>query len=582
LQLATQAGFVLLALAAFFDWLRHRDTRRSHLAFAFGSLAALILIASTLGQAGAFNQVLTDVALVVFLLSGYALLMFRDSFTPLGVATRRAVTIAIAAVAALGIVAQLPADPQQRHGALQSIALVAVLITWSLCVLEPILRLWLSSNGRPAVECARLRALSLGYAALAAEVITGSLAGSTAHHPYFVLATNLVTLAIVPLLYVSFSPPTRLRWFWRQPEEDAFRNALHDLLLFSPDRATLAQRALGWAMRLVGGAGAFIVDSDGSILAAHDMTVEEARAMAAGEPMPSAKDLRASPKAVSRLTIPLHLQHSEGSMVILSGAFTPMFGDDELVRLKQYAGSITAGLDRVSLSQRIADLEKAKTEFLNVASHELRGPMTVILGYLTMLDSGSLGDLSTQTKSVLPLLIAKSHEVNWMIEQMVEAARLEEGRLALHKLPNDLVELTDLAIEGVAQVLSKHHLTVDRPPRAIQMEVDPDRFQMVVRNLLSNAAKYSPAGGRIGVRISAYGVAKVAVTDEGIGIAPDDQARLFSRFVRIESKSTVGIAGTGLGLWLSREIARMHDGDITVESTLGRGSTFTFQLPLNT
>jgi signal transduction histidine kinase len=163
---------------------------------------------------------------------------------------------------------------------------------------------------------------------------------------------------------------------------------------------------------------------------------------------------------------------------------------------------------------------------------------------------------------------------------MVEAARLEEGRLALKKLPADLVALTDLAIEGVSQILSKHQLTVDKPTRSIEAEVDPDRFQIVVRNLLSNAAKYSPAGAHITVRVTGNGAARIAVSDEGIGISEEDQPRLFKRFVRIETKATERVSGTGLGLWLSREIARMHDGDLTVESTLGRGSTFTLQLPL--
>jgi signal transduction histidine kinase len=582
LQLATEVAFVLLALAAVVDWRRHPNNRPGHLAVAFVSLTALILMAPALGKDGAFNQVITDVAVVIFLLSGYSLLMVRDSFIPLGTATRRAVRIAIVAVAALAIVAQLPADPQQGQRPFQAFALAGVLIAWVLCLLDPIFRLWLASIHRPAVESARLRALSLGYAALLAEVGVGTLAGSATHHPYYVLATDLVTLAIVPLLYVSFSPPTWLRWFWRQPEEDAFRQALHDLLLFSPNRATLAQRALGWATRLVGGVGAFIVDSDGSILASQDMTLDEANSIAANGELPTPKGLAGVAfQPASRLVIPLHLQQGEGSMIILSGAFTPLFGDDELVRLRQYAGSISAGLDRVSLNQRIASLEKAKTEFLNVASHELRGPMTVIKGYLTMIEAGSLGELSAQSRSVIPLLIAKSDEVNWMIEQMVEAARLEEGRLALKKLPANLVELTDLAIDGVSQLLSKHQLSVDKPARAIEAEVDPDRFQIVVRNLLSNAVKYSPVGARIKVRVSGNGVARVAVTDEGIGIAEEDQARLFTRFVRIETKSTERVSGTGLGLWLSREIARMHDGDLTVESTLGRGSTFTLQLPLN-
>jgi signal transduction histidine kinase len=362
-----------------------------------------------------------------------------------------------------------------------------------------------------------------------------------------------------------------------EPEEDTFRNALHELLLYSPDRSTLAQRALSWATRLVGGVGAVIIDADGSILAAREMTLEQAETVA--------EEVRAGSAAGSsatRLSIPLHLQQGEGCLVVLAGARTRMFGDDEILRLRQYANSISAGLDRVSVNARIASLEKAKTEFLNVASHELRGPMTVIKGYLTMLEAGSLGDLSAQSSSVVHLLIAKSDEVNWMVEQMVEAARLDEGRLALKKLPADLVELTDLAIEGSSQLLSKHQLSVEKPSRAVEAEVDPDRFQIVVRNLLSNAAKYSPNGARIRVRVSGNGIGTVAVTDEGIGIAEEDQARLFSRFGRIETKATESVSGTGLGLWLSREIARMHDGDLTVESTSGRGSTFTLRVPLST
>ncbi len=579
LELATEAAFVLLALAALIDWLRHRDSRRSHLALAFGSLTALVLMTPAIGQAGALNQALTDVALLVFLLSGYALLMFRASFIPFRPATLNAIRIAILGVAVLAFVAQLPTDPQPRSR-LQAIAIAAVLVTWSACILEPIFRLWRASMRRPAVECARLRALSLGYAALLAEVAAATFAGSTARHPYFVLATEVVTLAIVPLLYVSFSPPTWLRWLWRQPEEDAARNALHDLLLHSPDRGTLAHRALGWATRLVGGVGAVIVDSDGSVLAARDLTEDQAHQVAAGA-VTASPGGNPSPSPVARLTVPLHLQQGEGAMIILSGPFTPLFGEDEAIRLRQYAGSITAGLDRVSMNQRIASLEKAKTEFLSVASHELRGPMTVIKGYLTMLEAGSLGELSSRSKAVLPLLIAKSDEVSWMVEQMVEAARLEEGRLALKKQPADLVALTDLAIESASQLLAKHDVIVDRPARAVEVDVDPDRFQIVVRNLLSNAAKYSPAGGPIRVRISGNPMATVAVTDEGIGIAEEDQARLFTRFVRIETKATERVSGTGLGLWLSREIARMHDGDLTVESSPGRGSTFSLQIPLS-
>jgi signal transduction histidine kinase len=291
-------------------------------------------------------------------------------------------------------------------------------------------------------------------------------------------------------------------------------------------------------------------------------------------------DQQAPWRSGQSIVVPLDLRQGHGAMVIMSGRLTPMFGDDEMTRLRQYAASITAGLDRVSLSSRIAALERAKTDFLNIASHELRGPMTVIKGYLTMLESGALGDLAPKARSVLPLLITKSDEVNWMVEQMIEAARLEEGRLALKTQRADIVELTDSAIEGIRMLLSDHGLKVDMPVDAIDAQVDPDRFQIVVRNLLSNAAKYSPPGTDIEVNVRRNGdKAMVSVSDQGVGISPEDQAHLFTRFSRIETPSA--IKGTGLGLWLSREIARMHDGDLEVASQPGEGSTFTFSVPLS-
>jgi signal transduction histidine kinase len=576
LAIAIAVGFLAIRTAA--SWIRRPDRRVGYLALALCSLALLILIAPILGGSGAEAQVLTDMALVLFLLSGYALVMFRDSFVPITQRTMRFVTAGIVLVGAFGIVAKLPAETRGAHGRLQSIALAATLIVWSLCILEPIIRFWIAARGRHAVEAARLRALSAGYAGILFVVMFGTFAPSLGVAS--TLVTDLITLAVVPILYVSFAPPTWLRRFWRQPEEDQFRSALHDLLLYSPDRQTLAHRALGWARRLVGGEGAFVIDADRSILAADGIDAAEAEDIAKRNDFLSAAEQGHEPwRKDHMLIVPLDLREGRGAIVIVSGRLTSIFGDDELSRLIQYAVSISAGLDRVALSERIHALEKAKSDFLNIASHELRGPMTIIKGYLTMFEAGSLGELSPKANSVLPLLISKSDEINWMLEQMLEASRLEEGRLELNKKRHDVVEITDMAIDGVKILLRGHELKVDEPAEPLEAEVDRDRFQMVIRNLLSNAAKYSPAGSDITVRIQREkGNATVAVIDQGVGISAEDQAGLFTRFGRIQN--TQHVQGTGLGLWLSKEIARMHDGDLTVKSALGSGSTFVLAVPL--
>jgi signal transduction histidine kinase len=172
--------------------------------------------------------------------------------------------------------------------------------------------------------------------------------------------------------------------------------------------------------------------------------------------------------------------------------------------------------------------------------------------------------------------------VNSLLEQMVEASRLEDGRLALKKERSDIVELTDAAIETLKPLLTDHEFKFEKPGQPVWANVDPDRFQIVVRNLVTNAIKYSHAGTPVTVRITPNdSSAELDVIDEGIGVAAADQPRLFTRFGRIENAATMHTSGTGLGLWLSREIARMHDGDLTLDSEPGRGSTFTLEIPLD-
>jgi signal transduction histidine kinase len=269
-------------------------------------------------------------------------------------------------------------------------------------------------------------------------------------------------------------------------------------------------------------------------------------------------------------------------LVVLSGAFTPLFGTDEVSRLTAYATNITIGLDRATLTERIGALERTKTEFLNLASHELRGPITVIRGYLSMLARGSLGEIPEAAQRAVPVLTAKADEMNALVEQMIEAARLEEGRLELSTRRADLRDVARQALE-MAEPLAdaEHALVLESAEIEIPVMVDVDRISTVIGNLISNAIKYSPGGGQVTCRVSREAnVGKIAVTDIGVGIPPDRFDRLFTRFGRIVTPETSHIPGTGLGLYLSRELARLHGGDITATSVLGKGSTFVLAVPL--
>ena len=232
-------------------------------------------------------------------------------------------------------------------------------------------------------------------------------------------------------------------------------------------------------------------------------------------------------------------------------------------------------------AHHMAELEAAKSNFLNLASHELRGPLTVVRGYLSMFAEGTLGELSETGRDVLPVLGQKVEEMAHLIEQMLDVARLEEGRLRLNLLDTDLVEAVRHEVEACRLApRSKLRIELETPEEPISARVDRGRFRTILTNLLSNAFKYSPDGGTVTVSLALRGDdVAIQVADQGVGIAAEDMPRLFTRFGRIMTPATSAIPGVGLGLYLSRELAHMHGGEITVTSEPGRGSEFTVTLP---
>jgi signal transduction histidine kinase len=231
---------------------------------------------------------------------------------------------------------------------------------------------------------------------------------------------------------------------------------------------------------------------------------------------------------------------------------------------------------------RSIQLEHLKADFLKLASHELRGPLGLVRGYISMMEDGTLAPVGERVEPVLPLLRAKLDEMAKLIDEMLETARLEDSALELRLAPLDLREVVHEAVRSLEPLAGDgHRLVTEVTGAPVQVVGDRSRLGMVVTNLVHNAIKYSPAGGEVRVTCApADGRAVVAVSDQGVGIAPEDAGRLFTRFGRIVTPATAGISGTGLGLYLARDLARRHDGDVTVESAPGRGATFTLTLPL--
>ena len=232
-------------------------------------------------------------------------------------------------------------------------------------------------------------------------------------------------------------------------------------------------------------------------------------------------------------------------------------------------------------ARRMETLEKLKSEFLLLASHELRGPLSVIAGYLSLMQDGALGELPKAALDVLPTMATKSAAMKNLISEMLQTARLEGG----YQLDMKPLNLRDVALEAAGSVKPllgpEQRLVTEATPAAIPILGDRERLIIIITGLLDNAIKYSPNAGQIFLEVSSdteYGI--VRVRDHGMGISKENLSRLFTRFGRIMTTENAHIPGTGLGLYLGQNLAEMHGGRITVESEQGAGAVFALRLPL--
>ncbi|HEY4689347.1 MAG TPA: ATP-binding protein [Anaerolineae bacterium] len=227
---------------------------------------------------------------------------------------------------------------------------------------------------------------------------------------------------------------------------------------------------------------------------------------------------------------------------------------------------------------RLKELDRVKSEFISIVSHDLRTPLTTIRGYVELL--ARVGPLNEMQQDFVRRIERGTSNIVDLITDLLDVNRIEAG-LDWEMESVDVSRVVTEAVESMQAELDaqQHTLVVDAPPLS-PIWGNGRRLAQVVTNLISNAIKYTPGTGRIEVRLQDDGnFVLLTVRDSGIGIAPDDQPRIFDKFYRVESDATEAIVGTGLGLSIVKTIVERHKGRVWVDSELGRGSTFTVLLP---
>jgi signal transduction histidine kinase len=229
--------------------------------------------------------------------------------------------------------------------------------------------------------------------------------------------------------------------------------------------------------------------------------------------------------------------------------------------------------------ERLREFDRLKDEFIAVISHELRTPLTSVYGAALTLQKQDIDD--QMRGALLDIVSDEAGRLARLLDRALSASRLDANRETFEIAPLDGVEIARSIVDGARQRLPPQlHLELVAEPDVARVLADPDKLRQVLVNLTENAIKYSPDGGRIEVRVANSGaLVRFSVKDEGIGIAPDQQAHVFDRFHRLDPNMTRGVGGLGLGLYISHELVKRMGGSIWVTSREGAGSTFSFDLP---
>ncbi|MDZ4342786.1 MAG: GAF domain-containing sensor histidine kinase, partial [Candidatus Binatia bacterium] len=235
-------------------------------------------------------------------------------------------------------------------------------------------------------------------------------------------------------------------------------------------------------------------------------------------------------------------------------------------------------------SRQIEAANRHKSEFLANMSHELRTPLNAIIGFSEVLGERLFGELNEKQAEYTDDILTSGRHLLSLINEILDLSKVEAGRMELELATFDLPLAIDNARTFVRERATKHGITLDVAvdERLGDFVGDERKIKQILLNLLSNAVKFTPEGGRIGIKArQADGAVEISVSDTGIGIAPEDQPKIFEEFRQVGGDYAHKVEGTGLGLTLAKKFVELHGGRIWVESEVGKGSKFTFTLPVN-
>lgn len=253
------------------------------------------------------------------------------------------------------------------------------------------------------------------------------------------------------------------------------------------------------------------------------------------------------------------------------------------VPLRDADGSVSGAVILLHDVTDFVELDRMKSNFISIVSHELKTPLTSIRGFVRLLETGRVGPINEKQRHYLDIVLQQTDSLTQLIEDLLDLSRIEAGIIEVRRERVDVQPVISGVLDRLENLAREKGVRVsmsvpeDLPP----VTGDADRLAQVFTNLIHNAIKFTPSGGEVWVEATADGeTCLLKVSDTGMGISPQDLPRIFDKFYQADSSPTREQSGTGLGLSISRELVTAHGGRMWVESSRGKGTTFSFTLPL--
>jgi signal transduction histidine kinase len=560
-----RVAYIALGVVVLGFWYRRRDRASLWAAAAFGGLALLEILSFVPNHPGSLvERGVGRVAILLFVVFPYLLYRFTNEFRSTG---RRLANLLFVVTAILIVwTLALPSIPQpgeHRSPAFQAFVGLFV-VHWTVLSIVSATSLWRAGRAQPTVARRRMRFLAFAVALLNAALLLIVIPTSD-DSPVTLTAQVIGAVSVVAFL-LAFAPPALLRIWWRAPEQRRLQEAMVGLMSFAETQEQVAARVAGPAAAIVGANALAIRNAEGTVVGAWNVPDELWPALEHGtKPIASTEEGEL-----------VDLEVPGGSVVVWTSKYAPFFGEEELRLLNTLGALVGLALDRVRLYQAEhearLELERTNdvmTNFISLAAHELRTPMTTIHGFVTTLHH--LGDRldEAQRDTVRDALIQQTQRMASLVEQLLDLSRLDAQAIEIAPEPVNVRHEVEEIVATAA--VDPRSVEIDVPSDTVAV-VDRSVLERVVTNLVTNAFRYGVPPVLVRAERTDRHL-RLSVEDRGTGVAPEFVPSLFERFTRSDG-SRASAVGTGLGLAIARSYARAHGGDLVYEEADPHGARF--------